>query len=264
MSKTLQQRIRQGDTVYGPFIKINHPVVIEVLAQAGFDLVILDQEHGTLSYETLETLIRAAQVAGIAPIVRVPDTHPISVAKPLDMGAAGILVPHVATADLARQVVNAAKFAPQGMRGMDNTVRAAQYGLLGMAEYSRQANAESVVIVQVEDSSAVDQIEEIVAVPNIDCVFIGPADLSQSLGVSGQMNAPQLLHSITRVLTVCREKKVASGIYVGEEASFHHWRDMGVRFFGYSSDVSFLRSGCSQLNQQLRSTGTWRGEIEIA
>lgn len=196
--------------VYGLFSKTNDPGMIECMGYAGFDFIILDLEHGPNSVETLQNLIRAAQVSDIFPIVRVKEDSESIIGEVLDIGAAGIQVPQITNKKDAERVVKAAKFAPEGMRGVCRFVRAAKYSSMDRYEYFRMAN-EALVLIQLEGEDAINNLDEILEVKGIDIVFIGPYDLSQSLGIPGKINHPAVYEAMERIIEKCKGK----GIHVG-------------------------------------------------
>jgi 4-hydroxy-2-oxoheptanedioate aldolase len=169
--------------------------VVELAALAGFDAVILDQEHGPIGVEALPELVAAAQGAGLACVVRVPECRAKAIEAALDVGADAVLVPHVASADAARDAVAAARFAPDGRRGANPWVRAARYGAL--ADFASEANDRCACLALVEETDGVAAIEDILAVPGLDAVFVGPVDLSHSLGYAGQPEHPAVVETVS-------------------------------------------------------------------
>jgi 4-hydroxy-2-oxoheptanedioate aldolase len=241
--------------VFGPFSKIADPAVIEVLGHAGFDFVILDMEHGPNSPETLQNLIRAAEIAGIAPIVRVPEDDPGMISKVLDIGAAGVQVPQVTTAQAVREAVRVAKFSPQGERGVCRFVRAADYSSLNKQDYFKQAN-EAVLIIQLEGREALENLDEILSEPGIDVVFIGPYDLSQSLGVPGETMHPLVVEKTRQIAEACRARGIAVGNFTETVEQSRFWVEQGLRYMSFSVDVGLLYEACRQLNVELKIKGT--------
>jgi len=191
----------------GPFMITSDPAYVEAAGYAGYDFVLLDMEHGPGTFENLQNLIRAANVAGVCPVVRVPRGMDIWVDRALDVGAGALLVPQIDTADQARAVISAAKFAPVGSRGTNRFVRSACYGAKPGSEYFAQAN-ETVVIIQAEGKKAVENLDEILDVPGLDVLFIGPYDLSSSLGHVGEVNHPEVIACIQGII----EKANAKGV----------------------------------------------------
>lgn len=248
---TFRSRLQAGSAI-GPFSKTCDPSMIEVIGLSGFDFVIIDLEHGPNDIVNLAPLIRAAQAAGCLPIVRVNDDNQIG--RALDLGAGGIQVPHVGTAERARHVVQAARFAPAGSRGVCRYVRAASYGTTDKQRYFTDAN-QAVVVVQVEGKQGVENVEQIAVVEGVDIVFVGVYDLSQSLGVVGQADHPSVVEALHGVVERCAKLGVAVGTFVESPQAVQKWRQVGVRYFGYSVDVGLFRDACEQTVRSIQSAG---------
>jgi len=233
-----RRRIAEGP-VFGPFSKSSDPAIIETLGHAGFDFIILDLEHGPNSIETLQGLIRAAQIVGMAPMVRVPSGDPEMIGKALDVGAAGVQVPQISCAEDVKVAIEHAKFAPLGMRGVCRYVRAAGYSSMNKADYFRDAN-ETLLIIQIEGQAAMNHLDEILAVNGIDIVFIGPYDLSQSLGVPGQVEHPLVIEKMKEIVEVCLSKNILVGNFTETVSQTKMWIGQGLRYMSYSVDVGIL------------------------
>lgn len=195
----LKARIARKQTLYGIFVMVPSPAIVEMCGYNGLDYVILDAEHGPADTETLEHLLRAADASGIPAIVRVGGRAPDQILRVLDAGASGILVPHVITAEDTEAVVRAAHFPPRGVRGLATTSRAGRHGLVSAAEYIKAASEETVVIVQIEDRAALENVGAIARTPGLDAVFVGPADLATSLGHPGQVTHPDVVAGIAGI-----------------------------------------------------------------
>ena len=245
----LRKAIETGP-VFGPFSKLSDPAVVEVLGHAGFDFVILDMEHGSNSPETMQHLIRAAELAGIASIVRVPEDDPGMISKVLDIGATGVQVPQITCADDVRQAVKVAKFAPQGERGVCRFVRAADYSALDKHVYFKQAN-EALLVIQLEGAEALKNLDEILDVPGPDIVFVGPYDLSQSLGVPGQVDHPLVIEKTKEIVAACKKKGIAVGNFTETPEQSAFWVEQGLGYMSFSVDVGLLFESCRQLLEKL-------------
>ena len=169
----------------GPFMIGTDPAFVEAAGYAGYDFVLLDMEHGTTTHQQLPHLIRAANVAGVCPVVRVPRGTDIWIDQALDVGAGAVMIPQIDTAEQARAAISAAKFSPVGTRGTCRFVRSAGFGAVPGSEYFAKAQ-DTAVILQAEGRKAVENLDEILDVPGIDVLFVGPYDLSSSLGLVGQ------------------------------------------------------------------------------
>lgn len=237
--------------VFGPFSKTSDPAIIELLGYAGFDFVILDMEHGPNTPETLQNLIRAAEVSGIAPIVRVPEGDLEMVSKVLDLGAAGVQVPQVTHAGTIRQIVKRARFAPEGERGVCRYVRAADYSAMEKRAYFKRAN-EALLVIQLEGAEALENLDELLDEPGPDIVFVGPYDLSQSLGVPGEVEHPLVIEKTRAIVKACRDRGIAVGNFTETVEQSRFWVEQGLRYMSFSVDVGLLYQYCVQLTGELK------------
>lgn len=228
-----------NEGVIGVFSKTCDPALIEIMGHAGADYVIIDLEHGPNSVQSVQNLIRGAQVAGIMPIVRVKESCASVMSEVLDIGAGGIQVPQITTKAEAEAVIARTKFAPMGERGVCRFVRAADYSAKDRYAYFKDAN-QTVTVLQVEGQEGIDHIEEILSVDGIDVLFIGPYDLSQSLGVPGQINAPIVEEKMLEIVNICRKKKIAVGTFVDTPENALKWKRLGVKYISYSVDMGIF------------------------
>ena len=239
----LRLTLREGKPLVGSFVSIASPTVAEVMALAGFDFLVVDTEHGPTSIETAENVLRAAEVGGAASVVRVPDASPAAIARALDIGAMGVQVPGVETPEQAREVVRAAKYYPAGKRGIGLT-RSARFAAVQPSTYFTRANEQTMVIVHCETQLALANLPGILQVDGVDVVYVGPFDLSQSLGAPGQVNLPQVQAAINDAL----DRIIASGVAAGTHAlSPAHARlliQKGVRYITLGADYLYLLHSC--------------------
>ncbi|MGF1633179.1 MAG: HpcH/HpaI aldolase/citrate lyase family protein [Phycisphaerae bacterium] len=231
-----KRRLRQRPVV-GPFSKTCDPLVVEALGHGGMDFVILDLEHGPNDVSTLGGLIRAAESAGLLPIVRVGCDEQI--ARALDLGAGGVQVPHVSTAARAREVIAQARFAPQGRRGVCRFVRAARSGTTDRAAYFEQAN-QALVVLQIEGEQGIGELPDILNVQGADVLFVGVYDLSQSLGVIGQTDHPAVTRALDDVARHCRDRRIACGTFVESVGTARHLAAIGMHYLCYSVELALL------------------------
>lgn len=229
----------------GPFMIGTDPAFVEAAGRAGYDFVLLDMEHGTTTFETLPHLIRAANVAGVCPVVRVPRGTDIWIDQALDVGAGAVMIPQIDTAEQARAAVFAAKFSPLGTRGTCRFVRSAGFGAVPGSEYFSKAQ-DTVVILQAEGRKAVENLDEIMAVPGIDVIFVGPYDLSSSLGHVGEIDHPEVVACIKEIITKGKEKGIKIGCFADTVEGSKKWRDLGVKFIGYSCDTYLFYQKASE------------------
>ena len=193
----VKEKVREGKIAIGIVCRVLSPVLVELLGLAGFDFVWIDMEHTSADFETVEHLCRAADAAEIQALVRVPDASPSNILRALEAGAGIVDVPQVEERAQTEAVVQAAKYFPIGERGFSSSSRGTQYGFGGTtAARMASANDRVMTMVQIESVRGVEKAEEICSVPGLDIVFIGMGDLSQSLGIPGQMDHPDLLANV--------------------------------------------------------------------
>lgn len=239
----LKSALRAGKPAVGSYVTLPAPGVAEVMALAGFDFLVLDMEHGPLGIESVENLARASQLVGVPPIVRVRDSQPASILGALDIGAAGVQVPLVNTAEEAQRVVQAAKYHPEGNRGLAFG-RSARYGALQPSNYFARANAETIVVVHCETMEAVHNLPEILAVQGLDVVYVGPYDLSQSLGAPGQVSLPDVQAAVNDALDTILAAGVTAGSHALSPAHARLLIQKGVRYVTLGVDFLYLLNTC--------------------
>ena len=222
--------LREQRPLMGIFASIASPALVEMAAYAQFDFVVIDNEHGPAGIETTEHMLRAARGAGIAPIVRVSGVNTQEILRTLDIGASGVQVPQVNTVEQARQVVAAAKYPPEGSRGLAFGTRAAGFGFFGGAGYVESANKETVIITHIETVEAVQSLELMLQVPGIDVMFIGPTDLSVSMGHPGNPGHPEVQETIASCVKRIAAAGVAPGIMLSSNDQFERYAELGVRY----------------------------------
>lgn len=236
--------------VLGPFSKSTDPAFVEIMGFAGFDFVVLDLEHGPNTVLSLQNLIQAAEASGLLPIVRVKEGMPSLVGEVLDVGAGGIQVPKVTCKEDVEELIRIARFTPLGMRGVCRFVRAARYSTTDRYEYFSQAN-DTILILQLEGMEALKNIDEILSVPGVDIIFVGPYDLSQSLGIPGDVDNPRLVEAMRTIVEQCVRRSVTVGTFVDTMESARKWSDAGVRYLCYSVDVGLFTEKCRDVVRSL-------------
>ena len=226
----MKEKLRAGEPVFGVSVMIPSPQIVEMVAAAGFDWVLLDCEHGTLTLESVELMAMAAEASGITAIARPVSRRPEHILQVLDRGVMGVQVPHVNTAEEAREVIAAVKYHPAGRRGLAAGTRAAVYDSHGtLADHVKAANEATLIAIQLEDEPAIRNIDELLRVDGIDVFFIGPSDLSQAMGHPGNPKAPVVAEAIDSSF----RKMVAARRTPGTPATAENVRevlDKGVRY----------------------------------
>jgi 4-hydroxy-2-oxoheptanedioate aldolase len=252
MLNIFKDKLKKGEAVYGPFMKTGDAAFVECAGHAGFDFAILDMEHGPVDFFNLQNLIRGAEAAGILPVVRTYDSSETAISKALDLGAKGVQIPQVQSAEEAREVVKAAKYFPKGERGVCRFVRAANYSSTPRNEYFERAN-EALVILQVEGRQVLNRLDEILGVEGLDILFIGPYDLSQSLGVPGQVSHPAVIEAIGKIVEQAKKAGVVTGVFCDTFEAASLWRKTGIQYLSYSVDVGIFTEACKNIVNQLKT-----------
>lgn len=221
-----------------------HPKLVEIFGvEGGFDGVWLDQEHVGLTITQIEEAARAARGIGMDSFVRLAATDYATVMRPLEAGAGGVMAAQIRSAREAADVVRWAKFHPLGLRGVNGTGVDGRFSTMKITDYFAKANAETLVAVQIEHADAVAEVEKIAAIPNLDLMFIGPADLGQSMGIVGQWDHPQVWQSIERVAKAAAAAKIAWAILPLNPTYARRCVDLGCKMLSISMDVWTLQRG---------------------
>jgi len=250
-TNTLKQKLKAGKPTFGVMITFPAPPIVEMLGYMGFDWVLIDNEHGSVTVDTAEDMVRAAELTGIAPIVRPVANKPEVIAPFLDRGAWGVQIPHVNTKAEAAAAVSACKYYPEGQRGAFSRGRPAEYGLRGTTpEYIAAANANTLVCLMLEEVEAIDNLPEIVTVPGIDVLFIGSGDLSQSMGFPGQQTHPDVQAVMERGVKQIRAAGIAAGVSC-PDGLVPKFLDLGVQYF-HGNVGSLLQSGAETYLKTVR------------
>jgi 2-keto-3-deoxy-L-rhamnonate aldolase RhmA len=248
MQNDFRARLKRGERLLGTMITLASPSAAEVLAGVGFDWFFIDGEHGPLETRELLAILQAVSHRA-ACIVRVPAADEVAIKKVLDLGAHGIIVPQVNSAEQAAAAVRFARYAPEGTRGV-GLARAHGYGQR-FAEYLESANREIAVIVQAEHAAAVDDIESIVAVAGVDAVLLGPYDLSASLGTMGKVNDPAVVAAIRRVTDACKAARMPLGIFGVTAAAVKPYVAEGYSLIVAGVDTTLLGGAARALLAEL-------------
>lgn len=221
-----------------------------MIGLAGFDAVILDMEHGPYGVPALGPLILAARARGLFPVARVRTNEPSLIGAALDAGAAGVLVPQVSSADAARAAVSAARFAPDGSRGANPWVRAADF--TAGPEWFARANREAAAMVMIEGMEGVAAVPEILSTPALDAVFLGPVDLSHALGVPGETEHPLVLERVEHVVAQAAARGMAVAVFAPTPKAARRWLDRGVRFVAVGVDTAHVLAGFRSVIAEVR------------
>ena len=249
MPASLRDALRQNKTLIGTLVTTSSPEVADLLALAGFDWLFIDLEHGSLSIPDAQRVIQV--VAGRCfTVVRVPDATAENVKRVLDTGCEGIIAPHVNSADEARKIVSLAKYPPNGERSV-GLGRAQGYGL-NFADYISTANAQTIVIVQIEHKNAVNNVDQILEVQGIDALFIGPYDLSGSMGLLGQVSDKKVVAAIDKVHSACARRNTPLGIFCTTAEQASAAVKTGARIVAVGTDLMHMANSAQTALKAIR------------
>lgn len=252
---TTKAKLRAGETVMGCFVRYPEATLAEMLGYYGWDYLIFDGEHSSITPRDCENLARACELQNITPIVRVTTNHPATILRYMDSGMQGAQIPMINTQAEAEAAVRSVKYHPLGNRGLAG-VRPANFGQVqpfSFKDYTAQANAETMVIAQVETAAAVDALPEIIKVPNIDVIFIGPTDLSQSLGFPGEINHPTVQATFDRIIEIVKPTGITIGTLVPNLATALQWQERGAKYLMITMEA-LLGPACRGFLQAARTT----------
>jgi len=261
----LREKLSKGVPVFGVFSFSGSPRMVEMMGYAGLDYIIIDTEHASDDVEKAEGLVRAAEVSGTVPIIRVYRNEPSLIMKALDVGAMGVYVPHVNSRDDAVQAVQAAKYPPHGTRGVCPRIRAAGYSAASWNQFYKESNEQTMVWVIIEEERGVKNIEEIASVPGVDVIGIGTADLSQNMKQFGEYRSDEILRMTEHACKICKQNGIAFKLggpaftwterfsYEDWIRDMEKWREMGALVFGIGAGESVLYHHFSQLMRNVKS-----------
>ena len=248
----IRTRIRAGETLIGVFSDLASPLAAELCGRAGFDWTVIDLEHGAATEADLLAMLYAVGTTPTAPLVRVQSAERLRVGRALDLGAAGIMLPQLQSADEVRAAVRYLRYPPVGSRGMALRTRGGGMGTLGHADIARVVNQRIVGIVQIEAPGTVAEADAIASLEEVDVLFVGPADLSHNLGIPGRFDEPAYQEALRTVVAACEAHGKAAGILIYDAAGLPPLLELGFRFIGIGSEGSFVSNGATAV---LRAAG---------
>ncbi len=250
----VKRALREGKIVFGPMVsEIRTPGIAVLLARAGFDLFFIDMEHSCFTVETMADMILASRASGICPIVRV--TSRVShdhMSRPLDSGAQGLLIPQIESRDEVESIVKWCRYYPMGERGLALTRMHTFFESGNTPQTMKELNEEVLLCVQIESRKAIENLDDILSVPGVDVAYVGPADLSQSLGDPGNTENPDHVRTCRRVIEVAKRHGVIPGIHTGSLKSARRWMEEGMQLVGIGTDIRLISEISTQYAQQLR------------
>jgi 2-dehydro-3-deoxyglucarate aldolase/4-hydroxy-2-oxoheptanedioate aldolase len=239
----LRRRVLAGEPTIGAFANLGSLTATELLARSGFDWLIVDLEHGMGTEADLHAQLLAVQGTPTAAIVRVASAERLRVGRALDMGADGLMIPRLEVAAEVAETMSWMRYPPAGVRGVALPNRGGGYGEIGHADLATTVNDRILGVFQVESMPAVEAADEVAEIDGVDVLFVGPADLSHSMGIPGQIEEPAFLAALDRVVAACRARGKSAGILLRDASGVRAARARGFTFIGIGSDSSFVVAG---------------------
>ena len=250
----VREKLAGGDVCYGTMLRIlQSPQAITMCAAAGWDYVIVDTEHCDFDFETLAAMAMVAKYEEVVLLVRVPDRLYHQLARPLDIGAEGLIIPRVETPDEVKHIIESTKYYPLGRRGASVSSISTRFRQHDAAEFLEWSNRETLIIIQIESQTAVDHIDDLVSIAGVNGVMIGPFDLSQSMGIPGQLQHPRMMEAYQQIIEACNRHQVAPGIHLQNLDAVSKWVNAGMRFMTYQYDVKIMTDASRAALSELRA-----------
>jgi 2-keto-3-deoxy-L-rhamnonate aldolase RhmA len=245
---SVKTALREGKVQLGcAFAQFRSPEVPRILRAAGFHWAFVDTEHGNFDLETVQDICRVSSLIGFCPVVRVADLQYHLVARALDCGAEGVVFPRVESPELLERAISWMKFPPVGVRGFGLTSMAVNYESGSIPQIAEHMNENTLVVLQIETLRAVEAREELLSIPGIDAVMIGPVDLSISLGVPGEFQHPKMVDAMDAVKETCVRRGIAPGTQTRNLALARFWRERGMRFLGCGSETGMMLEKATEI-----------------
>jgi len=256
-ANALRKKLEGGQPAYGTMIQaVRLPAWGQIMALAGCDFLVFDMEHGPFNIETIADMVQMTRLAGVVPLVRVPNDEYHLMVRPLDAGAQGIMIPRVETKAQVEHIVECTMYPPLGDRGCSVNKGHNDFAGQDMWEFTEAANRENMIILQIERAKAVEDIDDLLSVPGVGGAILGPNDLALSLGLHDKDQLGALEESIQRVLDAALRHKVPCGIHIANLDWLAEWQRRGMQLICYSTDINFLRSGAASGIEKLKAAGS--------
>ena len=250
-NRSLKQRLMRGEVLFGTFFKFGAPQLAEMLGYAGMDFIIVDGEHGDCSYSDMQNIVRAANSVGMSAVIRVPNALDQNILHAGDMGAQGIQIPNLRTAEEAADAVRKMRYYPRGTRGFAMTTRAARYTFCPKEEFLRQTNENLLSVIMVENTEMAAQVPELCRNPEVDVLFIGTGDMSQSVGELGQSKHEKVQAIAEQVIRDTKAGGKIPGIIVGDLEEARHYVDLGAQYIAYGADINMIAAKFREVMTEL-------------
>ncbi|MBX2841671.1 MAG: HpcH/HpaI aldolase/citrate lyase family protein [Flammeovirgaceae bacterium] len=252
MNNHLKKRLKNGESLNGCWLNLGSPLTAEIVGQAGFDWVLIDLEHGSGTEKDVLYQLQALEASTTGAIIRVEGHARQRISRVLDFGAEGVMCPQIKTVEEARGAISGVYYPPDGIRGVAKMVRATGFGK-NFDEYKAKAKENILGIIQVETAESLNHLDEIAALEGVDVLFIGPADLSMSLGIFGQLDHPKFKEAVKAIVNAAQKSGKATGILLFNPDDYNTYHDMGIRLIACGSDATFVANGAKNIAEALKS-----------
>lgn len=253
--KNLKKKLQSGEAVNGCWLNLGSSLTAEIVGTADFDWVLIDLEHGAGNEKDVLAQLQALEKSDAAAIIRIESTARQRIHRVLDVGAEGVMCPHVDFIDDAKMMVSGLRYPPHGSRGVAKMVRAAGFGK-NFAEYSSNANDTIVGVAQIESMEALEHLDAIAALDGIDVLFIGPADLTMSMGIFSQFDHPLFKDAVTAIINAANKAGKATGILIFNPDEYSTYYNQGIRMIACGADATFVAEGARNMSARLHSIRT--------
>jgi 4-hydroxy-2-oxoheptanedioate aldolase len=250
-SRKLKDKLYKGDVCLGTWLFIPSQDIPEIVALAGLDFVVIDMEHSPISYETMRSMITGSEVRGITPIVRPSSLNESDVLRALDTGAHGVHIPQINTFEDSKKLIEYSKYSPLGNRGMAPSTRAGNYSLSMTNSHMEKANNDLLNIISLESVESINELDKFLDIEEIDVIYIGPYDLSQSLGVPGEVNSTLVLKEMEKVFKRITNRNKIAGTFANSKEQAKLFLDIGVKYLTCETDGTLLCSAYSALKKDI-------------
>jgi 4-hydroxy-2-oxoheptanedioate aldolase len=250
----VKQKIRRGEPTIGTWLSFASVIAAEQMAVAGFDWLTIDLEHAPTNWETAMAMVAVVGAQGVAPLVRVPSSSDENIKRALDLGAMGIIAPMVTSVAQAKAVVASCKYPPDGIRSFAGGRNGPAWGT-DSPTYFKNANNEIFVCIQIETVQSVEDAEEILAVPGVDCAFVGPQDLTGVMGLGAQLDhpSPKFDEAVRKVIAAAKKNGIGSGLMVGSIEQARRWHDEGASMISLAAEARILSMAATQAVKEIKA-----------
>jgi len=250
----LKQKLKDDNFVIGTWSSLSSPNAVSVLGATDLDFVVIDMEHGSMSFETVENMVRAAEASDIAPIVRVCDDHEQTLLRALETGVRSVMVPHISTAENAARIAKCCRYYPSGNRGLSPYTRVHNFTHIDISDSLQKENEETLVGILVEGEQGLSNLDKIVKVEGIDLIYLGLFDICQSVGLPGQIDHPKVLKEIERCCDLIQSSGISAGCMSTNVQSIKILKKINYKFIAYLNDAASIKSHFDNVCRQIKKT----------